>query len=948
MSMRCVDNIRLFLDSNDQTRNPQIDQDAREYAEACKNANERLRRCNDLLLRGLRAEAIHLADAAPNLIDLVTMLDFPGRKHWEEMAGAYQLTTSPGLLIDAATALNAAYSEHAPLAKLLPELRKLALMRAPLRTRLALLRQIAKNDPSQPHWDDDIRAHERALFREYQARIREASKRGATSALAEMLEDLRSDSFLETPPPRIIDEAQKVVQRAAATECATLARELERVHGRLDPASILPHRARWREIAPQAGNLLDEPNRLAAENAIGWAEAVGELQAVLALPTASLEEIQAAGRKAFGFGPKLPDDVLALFTSRVTSLQSRQRNRTILIGAAVGLGVLLILGGIAKGVAEYNRSQKAAAFIAQMDDLLERGDLAAARGLCNELAPEIAKDHGVGLRLLKLEDAEQSEEVRVVRFSALLSKIVESDPAGKEPDALVDEARALKRSNAEDRMIHDAIATRAKNAGAAKEKRERGWIESLKGLVARAEPLCEKARNSPPGEFPWDGLRGVQRDLSTLTEVLEKENAESLAEAKSLSARLEAAEKGARWRETEKGLRTDLGASQPGSDGFDRYLELLRKFAVGSPNLADVEKRRPVLAENPVWRGIAAWDELQATFSKQGAPKSVETVQRRSQELREFLKNHPTFPDAVFVDSYAVYLESLLNQFGGPSSAHGEIGAVLSDYLVSSLFAIKMENEDVYYVSEEPRFRGTLESETISYYVDFEKKTKRALIYKKNVHSSGLSEQSKWADEAKTILREATLSNWDEQMVKLLQSLWGNPSLEPLLKSALLKRIAKSAGAGSLALADAMEKGFPLTKLEHIDTSLHWMDPGVNCKSASDLARRVLSDLKQPNDMLPRVARNRNHYAATALRSYPAVAWLTHSGDGQWTAAPFEGAKLPFGQSVDLVLALPSAPGSPGKWSAIGKFTGGTFVLSDTSQCAEGRPVFLRLVPDGK
>src|SRR4051812_40971078 len=58
---------------------------AAQYAEACAEANQRLRQVGQLLKRGLRSEALQLTEEEPNLLDFVGMLDFPELPAWRDL-----------------------------------------------------------------------------------------------------------------------------------------------------------------------------------------------------------------------------------------------------------------------------------------------------------------------------------------------------------------------------------------------------------------------------------------------------------------------------------------------------------------------------------------------------------------------------------------------------------------------------------------------------------------------------------------------------------------------------------------------------------------------------------------------------------------------------------------------------------------------------------------------
>jgi hypothetical protein len=74
-----IDQIRAFIAAADHTKTPHLVELASEYASLCNDVNARLRKCTDYLRRGLRAEAIHLAEEHPVLLDMVSALDLSGQ-----------------------------------------------------------------------------------------------------------------------------------------------------------------------------------------------------------------------------------------------------------------------------------------------------------------------------------------------------------------------------------------------------------------------------------------------------------------------------------------------------------------------------------------------------------------------------------------------------------------------------------------------------------------------------------------------------------------------------------------------------------------------------------------------------------------------------------------------------------------------------------------------------
>ncbi len=182
-----VDRLRDVLLAQDQSVTPELRDLAASYAELCRAVNERIRRCSQLLRQNLRTEAVHLAEANPNVLDQLTILDFPGRGDWQQLCVQYGFPEAPPLDMDSAAAINEAYTAVQPVAVLLAKHRLLAMALAPLPLRLAVMREIARLDTTAAFWADDIRLFETARLGE----IRKILTSG--SAASTTVESLHSE-----------------------------------------------------------------------------------------------------------------------------------------------------------------------------------------------------------------------------------------------------------------------------------------------------------------------------------------------------------------------------------------------------------------------------------------------------------------------------------------------------------------------------------------------------------------------------------------------------------------------------------------------------------------------------------------------------------------------------------------------------------------------------------
>jgi hypothetical protein len=346
---RTVDELRSFLQSADQTLTDPLKKLAAEYAEACREANARLRRCEEFLQKGLRSEAIHFAQAEPVLLDVVGVLDFPERDRWEEVSLLYGLPAPPRLLLETAEALNRAYADEAPLEDLLKKHRLLALARAPLPARLDVMRKIAALDRDNPVWAQDIAEFERKRCRDLQAYVEQSAGRADGAALAAAWQEINATPWLAPPPATL-------AQLAARRMLELLETAIHDALNAQDVPGLLQMRDQWNDLTrflnlPPTDPLWRRPSRafnwLAKQERAQAAEiehqnALLRLEQALAegRPRAELEQLYyAVAQSKRGVPPALEQRYQERLQTLVRAVRWRE---WIVVGATFSLGVLLL------------------------------------------------------------------------------------------------------------------------------------------------------------------------------------------------------------------------------------------------------------------------------------------------------------------------------------------------------------------------------------------------------------------------------------------------------------------------------------------------------------------------------------------------------------------------------------------------------------------------------
>src|ERR1019366_9879302 len=84
---------------------------AGDYAAACHAANLRLQQCEAMIKAGDRHQAIQLAETAPNLLDLITILEFRNAEEWRAFCQQNALPAAERIDVRSVRALNDSYAE---------------------------------------------------------------------------------------------------------------------------------------------------------------------------------------------------------------------------------------------------------------------------------------------------------------------------------------------------------------------------------------------------------------------------------------------------------------------------------------------------------------------------------------------------------------------------------------------------------------------------------------------------------------------------------------------------------------------------------------------------------------------------------------------------------------------------------------------------------------------
>ncbi len=363
-----VSEIRAGLSSQTEIDQEAVMRLAARYRQLVDQTNSRLHECEQLLQRGLRSEALQIC-SSENLLDILSVLDFPESENWIEYLSQLGERT-PHLLVELGAELAEAYEAEAPLHALMRNHRLLALARSPLPTRISVMRRIAEVDRSNPIWPEDIRTFERVRLEQLGSHIAKAYSSEDTDQLRELVSELSDPAWLEPPPRALLQHAENALRTLQATEVRSaleaLLQELKLAYELHDVERGQDIRARWHAQVSAANNRVEAELTHAAAPVLAWLDAFdrqeqseGRLSELLldleraldeGAPQLELDRISYAILKR---DHNIPLLLQRRLDERMAQLKWQERRRTMLVLLALILAafgtfavVLYALGGI--------------------------------------------------------------------------------------------------------------------------------------------------------------------------------------------------------------------------------------------------------------------------------------------------------------------------------------------------------------------------------------------------------------------------------------------------------------------------------------------------------------------------------------------------------------------------------------------------------------------------
>ena len=946
---------------------------AEAYAEACGRANARLRECDDRIGRGLRSEAVHLAEADPPLLDAVAALDFAEQDDWLDVCLRHDYEPPEPLDAAAAAALEEEYLVADSVGGLMRRQRMLALARAPLDRRIEVLRRIAAADPN-PQWEADLADWQGVRVKQIEREAAAAAKAGRASGLRAAAKELSREDWVVDLPPTLTDRvkgaAARLTRSAAAAKAATLAPRLAAAHEAGDEAKARRLRGDF-EAAAEAGGLgADDAAREEAGGALGWLASLDDEAArsaeyartVAALEEgldegADLEELQrhASELSATGMGP--PEELAMRYR---TAVGGQQRARSRKRAAVVAVGVLALAGVAAGAAAAYQAAAlrgRVETLVTGVDAEIAAGRLEQARGLL-DAAPDLAGEEAVAAGAGRLKEAVAARQALLGGLRNDAGRMAEAGSRGELQDLY---AGAIGRLEGLPSGLHDeqlalldgARGARLAELDAVREQQLAAFDGGLKKATAEVVRLEGEPVPLEETLAVRDRVSARLGELSGVASQLDQGDASHrLTQLGAVRERLERVVADRRLADRWDRRAADVAASAAEAArlkgrmrgaAFDRFLGDLADFSASFEGRPQAEAvTATVEAESEVWRGVLDWGSFAAEPGLR--PADWREAEERAGRGREILERTPGLPVAADAEAYLAFLESVARRKGDFSPTL-EMAAFLEDERLSEAYAFTTADGRTFYARADQKDYRELNRQ----FEHFDRLGSGRGPVRATPEMKAGRDFARFVDvrpaphgavcrSMLTDLRrhEEGAAGYLEAFASAAAKAAGAEGVPPALRLTLLQRVIEQAGRGHEALRQSLLPAEEVLDQAGWKATANWLDPGYvagadKTREDAEKAERVLRRLP-PLGPLFEAAEGRlaNILAAASRPARPAGVGLPRpfGEPGVWVG-------LDKGVGGPLFVAEPS-----GSWRPLGEGRGGQVIEADAG--AAGRLVFWR------
>ena len=924
-----------------------------------------------LLQKGLRTEAIELAERDPNLNEVIIALDFPELDAWNELLLKNDMQPVSELPEGVAEDLNDAYGVSSSLEKLMQQHRGAALARAPLSTRLQILRLLENKDRANPAWAQDIRDFEKARLTEVRAELDDAIKTADVSTLTQLEREFQDPAW-KTPVPaelkrRAGDASTALQKQSSLREMQAIAYQISDAFADFNLQQATPLYKRFNalnmivslqpsdKVFDIAGPALDwvRAELRKAEQDLHFRNSAALLEAGIDQGAAA-NELERLAHEATRFDHILPEKLERRLHDRLETLRlAAERRRKSITLATVSASVLAV-AVVGYSIYSFRIRTELQRHKTQLAALMEE---AATSGIMEPLDQyfellsrerrSIAESAVVtGLRQ-QYESLRLQQDGRRRQLEATLATASEAIASATVPSAFEGAFQMLK--DAEALALNDlekSAVLKAESEGFRRKEEVQASVDTAFQLQIR--DVSQRVAQLPVDETgPYDAIlaelasllqtpevsRGLITTLSTLERKVQGDRSEVVG-------RLEIA----------RALQV-ISVALGNDVNFGKALEA---FAAKYPGTTRATSFTHVAErERDLLTGALKWNAVRRQFLNVN-PATLEPAAARAilEEYSQFLKSSGPYPGPVDIAKRLPVLQAI----GTRTSPVDGMKTIFSGRAITNAYLIATADGRQQYYADSPPI--VTESLTFDIYTTpdgdqtVNKKLFRSQVREEqlvgdvSIPARWLSPQTKLARAVIELAGENTANDFESLIRNVAQKvLREEEGLDPILRMLLVERTLEYGARGSFFIESQLSQ----IKISFAEAGVprltNWLSVSDETQKLRITAKDFLQKHEQPIlQALETALSERDLYSSLPIGPQVRwVGWLSRDdkSTNMWQVRSKPGS--PGDTEGELVVFGRNTSGAPPKQTSIGRMdSSGTITMATIpEEMLEGRPVFL-------
>lgn len=839
---------------------------AEQWHEVVSGCLHRLERAADWARRGLRSEAIALAEAMPSVFQLAEAMRDPAMSEWHRFCARHDLPLPPELPSGPLETLRECFVQLEPLRDPLARWRKLNVGRAPATERLDQMRVLRGLDPFNPVWTEMAPPLEQAAL----AEAVEACERGLAlwqlDRVQAVVEWMDAGEWLEAPASEAVAAVRRRMRELGGRSALERARAVvDRLHQEY-MAEAIDHAEEplreWQalrafmadsgvelpeELTQRVRPVLDwiEERQIEAQRLVDHRTRLAELSAATESSTVTLEQLSRLLSEALA-GPEAPAPALAAAARRrIAALRRARTIRRSLAAAGVVLAVAVLALAARAMLDRHARRLAEQRLLSAVTQRLDEHDLEGARRALLERVqadPLLAGHPSLETAGALIAKAEAEQVRRDAEFATRLTQA--GDPSSEfASPALVEGLEALARTPAQRASLESWRTAQAQATIDRRQRADAAFIEQLGELERELDELGSSSDGTALAAIT--ALRARLESLERSPGI----SAAAAARCGPVRVRVDAL---AALAEEQAAIARRQGDE---SRAIERIGTLLRdpaglaaaldRFADEFPDSEHADGFRLAALDLPSWRGVIEWpaarDAARGRIRASGEDQRAEARQR----LRAYIDAHPR-------SVHASTAQRVLDLLGNHADWRRWVAGVIEGSPLFSLRMVELRNGDRFYYEPSSAPQPASEGQRVYRVVRSLRDPAQGIFLSDYVRVDpgqvlfdGESPQRRFAQQFRTDLRAGAYDGLDGAFLFLRK--WRDASdIDAILRAdlliGLLPQLSQSLPSMSQTLLGAESR---LTAFE--PESVSWLDP--QSTDARDRSREIATALPRVIDV---------------------------------------------------------------------------------------------------